>query len=368
VSGAHFNLHAHASANNRRLQVAISAACVAPAVLFVLQSYVTARLNGRASRWQDLVFSAGDWLVLALLVNIPGYLGRRFRFQHTASAQLLLAHAGGVVSLAISWASFGILLGFALHRFPAEGPLAHSFFVWLAVTFPFAAIIYLAVLGIVYAYGYFVEAREREADAARLSAQLSGARLEALRMQLNPHFLFNSLNTVLILVRDKETGAASRVLELLADVLRQVLDTTRSREVPLADELGFIERYLAIEQVRFSDRMNIDWAIEADARSALVPDLIMQPLVENAVRHGVARRAEAGSIIVAARILGDSLELSVRDNGPGIEQPDLEGVGLSNTRERLQTLYGDAASVTINRPDKEGTEVVLRLPHRRSIA
>jgi LytS/YehU family sensor histidine kinase len=220
------------------------------------------------------------------------------------------------------------------------------------------------MLGCVYAYQYFVEARAREAEASRLAALLSASRLDALRMQLNPHFLFNSLNTVLVLVRDKDTALAARMLELIADVLRQVLDTRRPHEVPLADELRFVERYLAIEQVRFSDRLRVDWAIENRALAALVPDLIMQPLVENAIRHGVARRADQGTLTISAQVAGDSLELSVRDDGAGMEQSEPEGIGLSNTKERLQTLYGEVASVTMTRPATGGTEVALRLPYR----
>jgi LytS/YehU family sensor histidine kinase len=120
---------------------------------------------------------------------------------------------------------------------------------------------YFAVLGCVYAFSYFIEAREREAHALRLAAQLAEARLEALRMQLNPHFLFNSLNAIAVLVRDQNTAAASRVLELLGDILRRVLRSEQSHEIELGEELRFVEEYLAIEQVRFSDRLRVQWSI-----------------------------------------------------------------------------------------------------------
>lgn len=351
--------------SHRRLQLLISAGCIFPALLFVGQGYISSRLNRHARDWHDLLFNALDWLALAALTFIPVALGRRFR--GGGWKRFAAVHALGILAFSVGWASIGLLLGIAMHHFPGVPPLAWSFLNWVLITIPFGAMIYSAMLGCVYAYQYFVEAREREVEASRLSAQLSDARLDALRRQLNPHFLFNSLNTVLVLVRDQDTAAASRTLELLADVLRQVLETDRPREVPLRDELRFIERYLAIEQVRFSDRLRVEYSIEGRAASALVPDLIMQPLVENAVRHGVAQRAQAGTLAISARVVDDLLELAVRDDGAGIGRIE-EGVGLSNTKERLRTLFGDAASLTITSLPSNGTEVLVRLPYRTTQA
>ena len=349
-----------------RLLVLIAGACVTPALLFVLQGYISAKLNGRTPRWQDTVFSAGDWLALGPLTVIPYRLAALFPLRRPRWGKSLALHLLGVLAFSGAWASFGMLLGLALHRFPGEPPYALSYLNWILITIPFGTLIYFGILGAIYAYNYFVEAQQREADAARLAAQLAEVRLGALRMQLNPHFLFNSLNTVLVLVRDKDFAAASRMLELLGDVLRQVLETDRPQQVPLAGELQFVERYLAIEQVRFSDRLRIEWSIDEKARSALVPDLIMQPLVENAIRHGVARRAEPGTLAISARVTGGALEICVRDDGAGIERAEEQraGIGLSNTRERLQALYGDAASVTIATAEHRGTEVTLRIPFR----
>jgi two-component system LytT family sensor kinase len=349
-----------------RIQFLISAACVIPALLFVLQGYISARLNGHPTRWQDVVFSGGDWLVLGALTPIPFWMGRRFPMRRLLWKRSVGVHVLGALGLSVAWASFGMILGMILRRFPAEAPLARSYLNWVLITTPFAVLIYFVMLGCVHAYGYFVEAREREADASRLAAQLAEARLGALRMQLNPHFLFNSLNAVLVLVREQNTIAASRMLELLADVLRQVLQTDRPHEVPLADELRFLERYLTIEQVRFPDRLHVEWSIEDRTRAALVPDLVMQPLVENAIRHGVARRPEAGTVAISARIAGNFLEISVQDDGAGMEQSESEvgGVGLPNTKERLRALYGDAASIAIASLPGGGTQVVLKFPYR----
>jgi LytS/YehU family sensor histidine kinase len=223
---------------------------------------------------------------------------------------------------------------------------------------------YFAVLGCVYAFSYFARAQEREAYAARLTAQLAEARLGALRMQLNPHFLFNSLNALAVLMREQNIPDALRMLELLADVLRQVLTADQRPQVLLAEELKFLEQYFAIEQIRFSDRLRVHWSIDDRARVAMVPSFLLQPLAENAIKHGITKRANAGRIDISARLVEDRLELSVRDDGVGIGSRYAEGVGLSNTRERLRTLYGEDAALTIKANAEGGTEAVLSIPFR----
>jgi two-component system LytT family sensor kinase len=323
-----------------------------------------ARLEGRPPRWQDVVFQGGEWLFLGALTPITYFLGKRFPLQRAHWPRTLAVHLAGALGLCLGWASLGVLLGMVLHRYPAQGNLPRDFVSWVLTSVPWSVFMYFTVLGCVYAFSYFLEAREREAHASRLAAQLAEARLGALRMQLNPHFLFNSLNALAVLVREPNTAAASRMLELLGDVLHQVLRADQPHEVPLADELRFLEQYLAIEQVRFSDRLRVHWDIDNRARAALVPGFVMQPIVENAIKHGVARRAEAGRIDIAARVVDSHLELGVRDDGVGMSASQGEGVGLSNTRERLRTLYGEAATVTITPPVGGGTQVVLRMPFR----
>ena len=209
--------------------------------------------------------------------------------------------------------------------------------------------------------------REREEQQVRLSAQLAEARLSALRMQLNPHFLFNSLNAITVLVRDRNVQDASRMLELLSGVLRQVLQSHKRQEVTLDEELQFIEKYLAIEQVRFSDRLQINWAIDFDLRNALVPEFILQPLVENAIRHGIGKRSEEGLIEIVAAAANGDLMLSVKDNGPGYAATSEGGVGLENTRDRLGTLFGEAAKLEIINAAEGGTMATVRLPLRRQL-
>ncbi|HJU65120.1 MAG TPA: histidine kinase [Gemmatimonadaceae bacterium] len=352
-----------ARSGGHRIWLLLSAACLVPAVLDTLQAYGQARLSGEPARWQNLLFQGLEWLFLGALLPITYLLARRFPLDRTRWRRTLGVHFVGALALCVAWASLGVALGSLLDRYP-EG----NYLSWILTSVPWSVFMYFTVLGCVYAFTYFNEAREREAHAARLSAQLSEARLGALRMQLHPHFLFNSLNALSVLVRERNTAAASRMLELLGDVLRQVLRSDHPHEVPLADELSFLEQYLAIEQVRFSDRLRVSWSIEERARTALVPGFVLQPLVENAIKHGVAKRAEAGRIDISARVVGDRLELSVRDDGVGMSPSQPEGVGLSNTRDRLRTLYGENATLAFNTPIDGGTEVVLTIPYRVATA
>jgi signal transduction histidine kinase len=352
------------STRELRILLLISVGCVVPATLAVLEEFLQAKLGGRVARWQDLVYAAGDWLALGILTPIPYYLGTRFPIRRKHWKRELGAHFAGALGLCIGWASFGVLLGSLLHRYPAVGPLSQAFLSWTLITIPFSFLMYSAVLGCVYAFSYFARAQEREAFAARLTAQLAEARLGALRMQLNPHFLFNSLNALAVLMREQNIPDALRMLELLADVLRQVLTADQRPQVLLADELIFLEQYFAIEQIRFSDRLRVHWSIDDRARVAMVPSFLLQPLAENAVKHGIAKRADAGHIDISAHLVEDHLELSVRDDGVGIGSRYAEGVGLSNTRERLRTLYGEDAALRLKANAEGGTEAILSIPFR----
>jgi len=205
-------------------------------------------------------------------------------------------------------------------------------------------------------------------QAVRLAAQLAEARLGALRMQLNPHFLFNSLNAITVLVRDQNTAAAARMLELLSGVLRQVLRAEEAHETTLAAELDFLERYLAIEQVRFSDRLRPRIEVDPAIARALVPRFVLQPLVENALRHGIARRADSGALTIRAHRESGDLVLTVQDDGPGLT-PGTEsagGVGLANTRARLNVLYGERASLDISDASGGGVVATVRLPYHEA--
>ena len=345
----------------------IAAAALVPAILSALDAYLQPRLAGSTRvSWPNVIFSSSEWLFLAALTPIVIVLARRVPLRRDRIGRMVAIHTTGALLLCVGWASLGILLGRLLHTYPWQGHFRRDYLSWIMTSVPWSVVMYFAFLGCVYAFTYFAELREREAQQARLSAQLAEARLGALRMQLNPHFLFNSLNALAVLVRDQKTHDASRMLERLGAVLRQVLQGEKRQEVPLSDELRFIEQYLAIEQVRFSDRLHVQWAIAPSVRDALVPEFILQPLVENAIRHGIAKRSEPGTIELSAEGVAGELVLTVRDDGPGYREGQSEaGVGISNTRARLDTLFGASARLELRRGESGGTIASVRLPLRR---
>ena len=229
-------------------------------------------------------------------------------------------------------------------------------------------LIYLAVLAAGFAREYFVrdqrrarEAVELEAHAAALEAQLSNARLDALRMQLNPHFLFNTLHAVSALV-ERDPAGVRRMLARLSELLRHTMDSSAPNETPLRDELDILKRYIEIMEIRFQGRLTVSTKIDDAALGALVPNLVLQPIVENALEHGAARAAADGRIEIVARIAGDRLVLTVSDNGPGVGDAPGAGVGLANTRARLAQLYGDAASLTLRSAPGGGAVTEIALP------
>ena len=214
-------------------------------------------------------------------------------------------------------------------------------------------------------------AHER-ARLVRAESEARDARLSALRYQLNPHFLFNSLNAVSTLVLEGNVPAATRMLAQIGELLRTTLDNDCSSEIPLSQELAFVEQYLAIEQTRLGGRLRVDMAISQDTLDAVVPSMLLQPLVENAVRHGVSPVIEGGTIAVESMIHNDCLVMTVRNSGPRTngtstrnDKPS-KGIGLTNTAERLRTLYGDKQRFSLRSPDVGGYEVTIELPFRKA--
>jgi len=221
--------------------------------------------------------------------------------------------------------------------------------------------IYLALVSIAHAFCFYRRARERELRSLGLEAGLAKARLEALRMQLQPHFLFNSLNAIAELVH-RDAEAADAMLVALGDLLRLTLETSGEQELPLRRELEFVERYLAIEKVRLGGRLRVEFDIAPETREALVPVFLLQPLVENAVRHGLEPKAPGGTLTIRAALEGSALHLSISDNGIGLpaDRPLTEGIGHANTRARLAEIHGSAANMTLR--NKDGVTVEITLP------
>jgi LytS/YehU family sensor histidine kinase len=230
--------------------------------------------------------------------------------------------------------------------------------------------LYWIIIGLFFLIQQYQAGRERELRASQLETQLAEARLQALEAQLHPHFLFNALNTIAVLVRTNRNTQAVRVVTGLGELLRHALDSAGTQFVPLKQEIDFIRRYLEIEQIRFGDRLQVEMEIEPGVTDARVPYLILQPLVENAIRHGIASRVAAGRLRITARRDGDRLRLSVEDDGPGLP-PDLDagqrnGVGLSTTAARLAQLYGDDHRFSLGNLPRGGVAADLTLPFRLS--
>jgi LytS/YehU family sensor histidine kinase len=236
---------------------------------------------------------------------------------------------------------------------------------WIATTIPFGVVVYTTVAALAHAIGYFAQARDKELQLARLSEQLAAARLGALQAQVNPHFLFNTLNTLVVLVRDGDRPGAVNLIELMSEVFRRTLRRDAGAESALGDEVLLVRRYLAIEEARFPDRLRVMLDVAPGLEGAAMPSFALQHLVENAIRHGIARRQDAGQLWITIARDGDQLVMTVTDDGIGVtpgEPPT--GHGIANTRERLSALYGREASLTVEPRSEGGTVATLRIPHR----
>ncbi len=218
------------------------------------------------------------------------------------------------------------------------------------------------IAGVVHAVEYARSLRETRLRASQLEHRLSEARLEVLRSELQPHFLFNALHAISTLMH-RNVEAADEMVTQLGDLLRLSLDTRNVQQVPLREELGVLEPYLNILRIRFGDRLTVSVDVEPGLLEVRVPLFILQPLVENAINHGISRRAGAGTIAIRARGVDDSVQITVADDGAGLESPSVaEGIGLSNTRLRLEQLYGSAGRLALKGLQGSGAEVIVTVP------
>lgn len=316
-----------------------------------------------------LWYGLPDAVIWAALMPLVAWICTRLPIGRDNLARRLPVHALIAIGVAVGHNALDASMH-AIRRTLAGEPagFAGTFSSVLGHTLHVNLVIYFLVVGFVHLLRYHQRLGERERQAAELRAQLSEARLKALRMQLQPHFLFNTLNTVSGLMRS-DVDAARRVLRQLGELLRTSLDSGESEQIPLERELAFVEAYLEIERARFRDRL--DWRVEAEPEllSAPVPPLILQPLVENAVRHGLSHNPHGGRIEVVARRRNGAIELTVDDDGPGpgeIEATGGSGVGLSNTRRRLAELYRDRGAFRLEPNERGGRTATISLPAERS--
>lgn len=330
-------------------------------------------MNHRASRiftWAILT-----WCVWAPLTPVIIWLGRRFSLAENKSwKSSLLIHIPAFLIISMLHSAAGTAITLTVKPFDdmGTGPTAFlpRFFSRMKGSFGSDLLVYAAVLGVCYAIDYYRKYREREFLATQLEAQLAQAQLDSLRMQLHPHFLFNTLNGIVGLVRDNKNQAAVTMLVGLSDLLRHALEHSNQQEIELKDELNFIKLYLEIQQMRFSDRLQIEFAIDPATSKALVPNLILQPLVENALLHGIGRSTAAGVIAIRTHVEQDLLKLTVSDNGSGLadgwQLRSGNGIGLSNTAARLQQLYGGRHRLDVRNREEGGVEVIVLVPLRMS--
>jgi two-component system, LytTR family, sensor kinase len=353
------------SYSSRKLFILIVSCATFLAVIYGARTLFAAVARQQPIDWvRQFGFEFVYWYVWAALTPVVLWFARKFDLQRNATKSVLALIA------------FGLLIA------PLQSAIEFSIAYWIdtlrgmpdmlrrrQILLPAIAIetfgniiIYVLIVCGYYAWDYYQKYREREMRSVELEGRLAQAELQNLKMQLHPHFLFNTLHTISVLMM-RDVNLANRMLIRLSDLLRITLDSTGSHMVPLKQELDFLRGYLEIEQTRFQDRLTVNIDVQPAALDAQVPNLILQPLVENAIRHGIASQPGNGTIHLRAAHDGPNLRLQVSDDGPGLDGSFRKGIGLTNTEARLRQLYGASHSFDIrNLPGKRGVEVTITIP------
>ena len=340
-------------------------------LIWVGPTYFEVEAEGMGhSAWRIFTWGILTYLAWAPLTPVIVWLARKFSLVGETWRRSLAVHVPAFLVISAVHTAVATVIFSTIQPFDNMGESPTDFwtrfFSRLKGQFVPDLLIYGGVIGISYALDYYRKYREREFLATRLEAQLAQAQLESLRMQLHPHFLFNTLNGIVGLVRDNKNQAAVGMLVGLSDLLRHTLDHSSKHEVELREEIDFIKLYLSIQEMRFSDRLRIYFDIHPGTTRALVPNLILQPLAENALRHGIARSADSGVVGISSAVVDGQLRLTVYDDGAGL--PDdwqlkgSAGIGLANTAARLQQLYDDDHQFDIRNRPAGGVEVVIVIP------
>ena len=322
-----------------------------------------------ASVMQVLVAALPGWLFWAVAFPLALWLARRFPLDRRNWRRALPVHLVAGLALVLPHVLLTVYTGRL--GFPPAPDSRYTFRMLVMLSLPsrvqFDLIIYFGIVGLVHAVDYSRRLRVREIESSRLTAQLAQSQLQALKMQLHPHFLFNTLHAIGVLIRE-DPSAAGRMVTLLGDMLRHTLATADTQQVPLAQELEFLQLYLEIERMRFPDRLSVDFDVPAELLGTPVPHFILQPVVENAIRYGISPRSEPGRIEVRARHTDSRIEIEVWNDGAalaGAGAPIREGVGLATTRARLEKLYGGTDRLSIRNAERGGVSVVLDVPDGR---
>lgn len=358
----------HAASVERRAWLLLGAVLLLLSVLTMPQLALQYSMRGMVLPWHEVVFSGlATWLPFALLAPFIVALSRRFPLETGHWRRPSAWLAVGSLVVCVGYAG----LRWAISHLPIVDPEPLPF-TWLLVSqFYLAFQSYWVLVAVHQAWHNYMRFRDRALRASHLEARLARAQLEVLKGQLHPHFLFNTLNAISALVH-RDPHAADAMITQLSDLLRMSLDSIGVQEVTLRQEVDFLSRYLDIQRTRFQDRLRVELSIPPELLNVMVPNQVLQPIAENAIKHGLAARPECGRIEVSARRSGAWLELDVRDNGPGIhlgpEGLPVRGIGLRNTRERLRELYGPDAVLTLANHMDGGAVVRLRLPLSGSLS
>jgi LytS/YehU family sensor histidine kinase len=318
-----------------------------------------------------LLWQLAVWYAWGCLTPIILILGRRATSAGASIFRGALVHLPLSLVLPaahVAAATFLRMLIMPFDTWSDVRPFAAQFKDVMSSLFLFDFFVYWAVLGVGYAFDYRERYRERESAASQLKAQLAQAKLESLKMQLHPHFLFNTLHAISGLVRLNEVQPAVNMIAGLSELLRRALDSADEQEVTLREEIKFAKLYLDIQMVRFPDRLAVRMEVAAETLDALVPNMILQPLVENAIRHGVSANESAGVIVITSYCAGDVLRVTVSDDGPGLQSGwrmgEGAGIGLVNTLERLKRLYGTEHRFELRNDDGGGVTASFAIPFR----
>jgi signal transduction histidine kinase len=345
-------------------------------LVFTLQGYFTSYRSERPIPFMESLYMQMIWAyVFALATPLILWAVTRIPLERDNWVRGAFMHLPISVVLAVGLTAMGRILVWVRWGWLQDRPLTfESITRFVIANFTEAIGIYLLIALIGYAFSYYRRFREGQVRTLQLEAQLSHAQLQALKMQLHPHFLFNTLHSISALLH-KDAEAARKMITRLGDFLRLTLENSGTQEVTLRQEMEFLSCYLEIERIRFQDRLVTHMDVAQQTLDAKVPNLILQPIVENAIRHGIAPRSTQGLIEIEAKQRNGTLRIQVRDNGPGLslhrtsENLFKKGLGLANTETRLEQLYGTTHRFNLSNNPDGGLIVTLEIPfHRDGVA
>jgi sensor histidine kinase YesM len=330
---------------------------------FVGRNLLIQWVNAQPVNWHETMWIAFAWYIWALMTPAAMWMAKRFPLEKPALWKKFVLH---IFASVFFW--FYMCLVFSFAWYLSQDEKTYGQLLWEGIrTYGFVLdlIVYWTIVTISHAVKYYRNHREARITATQLEAKLLQSQIQALHMQLHPHFLFNTLHSISELVHE-DVNASRQMLDRLGQFLRLTLENSGSQQVPLEKELEFLECYLEIQQVRFQDRLRVKMAIDEKTRRLLVPNLVLQPIVENAIRYGIAPRPECGTVEIKAERNNGTLQLQVRDDGPGLPLNNHleEGLGLSNTRARLRQLYGKFHQFDLRNAPDGGLLVTLEIPAR----